>query len=259
MKIGIFDSGLGGLVILRELKKKLPQYDYIYLGDTKNLPYGNKSQMKIYGLAVRAVEYLFQQDCELIIMACNTVSSQALCKLQQEYLPKSKYKHRRILGVIRPTAETVIRSRITVGLIGTNRTVDSSAYSRELENVNPKIKLVAQATPRLVPMIEARKLDKVVLKSYLTQFKNINTLILGCTHYGLIKKEIQKFLPGVKIVAQEDLLPSKLRSYLRRHKVLERKLSKHGKIELQVTKINPVYKKLAKHWFGNTNLNIARY
>ncbi len=258
MKIGIFDSGLGGLVILRQLKKQLPRFDYIYLGDTKNLPYGNKTQKQIYNLSAKAVEYLFSQDCELIIIACNTVSSQALRRLQREYLLKSKYKTRRILGVIRPTVEVLGKAK-TVGLICTNRTIDSFAYSRELENVNPNIKLVAQATPKLVPMIEARKLDQIVLKNYLRQFKNIDTLILGCTHYGLIKKEIQKFLPGVKIVAQEDLLPSKLKSYLHSHKALEHKLSKHGKMELQVTKVSPIYKKLAKEWFGDTNLNIARY
>jgi glutamate racemase len=256
MRIGVFDSGLGGLVILRNLlRNKLRNYDFLYLGDTKNLPYGNKSQKEIYKLAVKSVEYLFKQNCELVIVACNTVSSEALRKLQQEYLPKSKYKDRKILGIIRPTVENVGRVK-RVGLIGTNATVKSSAYSHELADIDSKIKLVAEATPLLVPMIESQNLSKLdeVLKHYLKPLvaKDIQALILGCTHYGLIKNRIQRLLPkNIKVIAQEDLLPSKLSIYLAKHSEIKRKLKKNGKIELQVTKNNPLYTKLSKQWFGN--------
>lgn len=262
MKIGFFDSGLGGLFLLRSMlsSKVMSKYDYVYLGDTKNLPYGNKSLKKIYKLAVKAVEYLFKQDCELIIIACNTVSSEALRKLQQEYLPQSKFIDRKILGIIRPTVEKVNNVQ-RVGLIGTRQTIDSGAYSRELENINPNIKLFARATPVLAPMIEAQRLNQTIepLKHYLQPLlkKNIQALILGCTHYGLIKKQIRKCLPKkVKIIAQEDLLPAKLKFYLERHPEINHKLSRHAKIDLQVTKINPVYSRLSKQWFGKKiNLN----
>jgi glutamate racemase len=264
MKIGIFDSGLGGLIVLKELRTKLRNFDYVYLGDTKNLPYGHKSQKQIFDLTKKAVEYLFQQDCALVVIACNTASSQALRKIQQEWLPQLKYRDRKVLGIIRPTVEnTVIRDSMTVGLIGTKRTVDSFAYSHELAKVKAKTKLFAQTTPKLVPMIERGKLDTQILKNYLQplQAKKIDALILACTHYGIIKDEIKKILgPRVKVVAQEDLLPGKLLSYLKRHPEISSQLSKHGKIDLQITKSNPLYPKLAKQWFGNNaKLKIVKY
>jgi glutamate racemase len=266
MKIGVFDSGLGGLLVLNGLvmSKKLKQYDFIYLGDTKNLPYGNKSSKQIYSLATKAVEYLFEQDCELIIVACNTVSAEALRKLQQEYLPKSKYKNRKILGIIRPTIETVSYNSI-VGLIGTNLTTKSGAYVRELKKINPKIKTYQLATPLLVPMIENESLNDIneVLGHYLRPLiaKGIDTLVLGCTHYGLIKKQIKAALPkGIKIIAQEELLPAKLINYLKGHPEIDKALSKNAKIELQVTKNNPLYTKLAHEWFGKSaKLKVVNY
>ncbi len=251
-KIGIFDSGLGGLIIARAIRRFMPGYDYVYLGDTKNLPYGNKSQAKIYANTKKALEYLFEHGCVLVIVACNTASSQALRKIQQEWLParnaahnaaggpNSKYKDRKVLGVIRPTVESIGKSK-NVGLIGTVRTVDSKAYKQELYKINPKIKLLAKATPELVPMIEKRELDIKVLKNYLASFKNTDTLILGCTHYGLLKKEIKKILgPKVKIIAQEDIIPGKLKKYLKNHR--EIRLSKGSGMEFLVTKKTPSMK-----------------
>jgi glutamate racemase len=268
MKIGIFDSGLGGLIVARAIRKALPEYDYVYLGDTKRLPYGNKTQNKIYQNTIEALEYLFEQDCALLIVACNTVSSQALRKVQQEWLPKSKYSDRKVLGVIRPTVESVGKFK-NIGLIGTLRTIDSTAYLQELKKINPKIKLLAKATPKLVPMIESGKYNDRILKNYLTPFKNIDpvrgregsqrpstsngieVLILGCTHYGMLKEQIQNILGlKIKIIAQEDLLPKKLKNYLLRHKEITKKLSKNNKFELLVTKLNERYEKLSYEWFG---------
>jgi glutamate racemase len=265
MKIGIFDSGLGGLFILRKLKQDLPKYDYVFLGDTKNLPYGNKSQTEIYKLGVKAVEDLFKQDCALVIVACNTVSAQALRKIQRVWLPKSKYKDRKVLGVIRPTAEAASELSGKVGLIGTLRTIKSSSYSRELKNINPRVQLISVATPLLVPMIEAGNLDKVdeILKHYLKplQKQKINALILGCTHYCVLNSKAEKILgPRVKVISQDKLLPRKLKSYLTKHSEIERKLSKNGKLTLLVTKASPLYSRMLKDWFGEEyKLKVVKY
>ena len=254
MKIGVFDSGLGGLIIAREIRKAMPEYDYAYLGDTKRLPYGNKTQEKIYQNTIEALTYLFEQDCILIVVACNTVSSQALRRIQQEWLPKSKYFDRKVLGVIRPTAEIVSKYK-NIGLIGTIRTVDSKAYLQELKKINKNIKLLAKATPKLVPMIESGIHNERILKNYLAPFRNVEILIFGCTHYGMLKKQIQNILGSkIKIIAQEELLSKKLKSYLIKHKEITKKLSKNKKFELLVTKANRRYKKLALEWFGKKNI-----
>jgi glutamate racemase len=250
MKIGIFDSGLGGLIVAKAIRKAMPQYDYIYLGDTKRLPYGNKTQDKIYQNTIEALQYLFEKDCILIIVACNTVSSQALRKVQQEWLPKSKYFDRKVLGVIRPTVEMVGKFK-NIGLIGTERTVDSSAYLQELKKINKNIILLAKATPKLVPMIERGEYNEIILENYLIPFKNVEVLILGCTHYGILKQKIHNILGlKIKIIAQENLLPRKLKSYLVKHKEITKKLSKNKKFEFLVTKLNKPYEKLAHEWFG---------
>ena len=250
MRIGIFDSGLGGLIIARAIRETMPEYDYVYMGDTKRLPYGNKKQSKIYENTIEALEYLFKKDCVLVIIACNTASSEALRKVQQEWLPKSKYKDRKVLGVIRPTVECVGGYK-SIGLIGTLRTIDSTAYLQELKKINQNIKLLAKATPKLVPMIEAGEYEEKILKDYLAPFKNIESLILGCTHYGMLKKEIQKILgKKVKIIAQEDLIPEKLKNYLMRHKEIRKKLSKNKNFEILVTKLDKRYEKLSREWFG---------
>lgn len=260
MRIGIFDSGLGGLFVLKELRKKLPRYDYLYLGDTKNLPYGDKSQTEIFNLTKKAVEYLFQQNCSLVIVACNTSSSQALRKIQQDWLPKTKYKNRRVLGIIRPTVEAV-KNLHTVGIIGTRRTIDSGAYSRELKNMGWTGELLLKATPKLVPMIEANKLDQQILKNHLEPFKKADALILACTHYPIIKKPIQKILgQKVKTISPDEILPSRLRSYLTRHPEISQKLTRNGKITLSITKLNPHYQFLAKKWFGKAmKLKLIKY
>lgn len=243
-KIGIFDSGLGGLSIARAIRKAMPEYYYVYLGDAKGLPYGNKSQAVIYRNTVRAVEYLFKNDCALVIVACNTASSQALRKIQQEWLPNSKYRDRRVLGVIRPTVESVGKFK-NIGLIGTLRTIDSSAYLQELKKVNraerragKNIKLTSLVTPKLVDMVETGKYDGKILKKYLSPFKNSECLILGCTHYGVLKGKIGKILGRkVRIIAQEDIIPGKLKNYLKRHPEISGKLSKNRKMEILATKI----------------------
>jgi len=257
MKIGVFDSGLGGLIVLRELKRQLPKYDYIYLGDTKNMPYGEKTQQRIFEMTKNGVEYLFKQDCQLVIVACNTASSQALRKIQQEYLPVSKFKDRKVLGIIRPTVECVpLTGR--VGLVGTRRTIDSQAYVKEFQKTDHKIELLSKSAPKLAMMIENGEVDEKTLKQYLEPFKkaNVQTLVLACTHYGDLKDAIALVMSSkVNVIAQEDTLPEKLKEYLKKHPEISKTLAKGGKTKLLLTKTSARYKALAKEWFGSTKLN----
>ncbi len=152
MKIGIFDSGIGGLVIARSLISELPQYDYVYLGDTKRVPYGDRSQKEIYEFTRQGLDFLFAQGCGLAILACNTASAQALRKIQREYLPR-KYPDKKVLGVVIPTAEACAKYKV-VGILATSSTVSSKSYVTELKKLNPKINIIQQAAPLLVPLIE---------------------------------------------------------------------------------------------------------
>jgi glutamate racemase len=223
--IGVFDSGLGGLSVLKKFLKKLPNYHYIYLGDTARVPYGDKSPEIIYSYTVQAVEFLFKKDCNLVIIACNTASAQALRKLQQEWLPNN-YPNRRVLGVIKPLAEAIAKntSNERVGIIGTNATINSGAYTREINELNPKLKVYEQAAPLLVPLIEEGRINspetKIILKSYLAPLKakKINSLVLACTHYPYLQKEIQKIIgKGVIVPDTGNIIAISLKDYLKRH------------------------------------------
>lgn len=233
-KIGVFDSGFGGLTVLKEIRRLLPQYDYVYLGDTARAPYGIKSQDEIYQFTEEAVDYLFRQDCELIILACNTASSEALRKIQQEYLPK-KNLDKRVLGVIIPACEKVVEDGYSnIGIMATPSTVSAGAYIREIKKLNEKAKITQKACPLLVPLIEAGEIDKEILDkilvSYLNDLKDVEVIILGCTHYEIIKKEIEEKAGKIKIVSQSKIVAEKLSDYLKRHPEIESKLSKGGSI-----------------------------
>jgi glutamate racemase len=191
--IGIFDSGIGGLTVAKEVFKQLPEYQVLYLGDTARTPYGNRSQDLIYKFTEQAVDYLFKQGCYLVVIACNTASAKALRKLQQEWLPV-KYPERRILGVIRPIAEESAELSRTkrIGVVGTKGTVSSKAYEFELKKIDPTIEVFQQACPLLVPLVEEGWKNKMVtgkiIRGYLRplKFRQIDTLILGCTHYPML-------------------------------------------------------------------------
>jgi len=223
--IGVFDSGLGGLTVLKYFLKELPNYNYIYLGDNARLPYGEKSQAMIYEYTREAMDFLFAKGCNLIIIACNTASAQALRQLQQEYLPV-RYPDRRILGVIRPLAEDAAKNKNwkTVGVIGTKATIDSKAYKIELEKLNPRLQVEQQKTPLLVPLIEegwAKKPEtKMILKKYLRPLKarQIEALILGCTHYPFLYQKIKKIMGRRIAVAQPgEIIAASLARYLEKH------------------------------------------
>lgn len=259
MKIGIFDSGLGGLFILRSIIKKLPQYDYIYLGDTKRIPYGNRSQETIYDFTEQAVEYLCKKNCQPIIIACNTASSYALRKIQQKFLPQN-YPDRKVLGVIIPTIEEAVKNRTVskVGILATQATVNSLAYVKELKKLNESLHICQNAAPLLVPLIEndGIKWSNPILREYLKplQEKNVEVIILGCTHYPILKTQIKKIIGNnIRLISQDEVIPDKLADYLTRHSEIEIKLEKNSQVKIYVTEITPYFEKLAKKWLGENN------
>ncbi len=223
--IGVFDSGFGGLTIFKEIEKKLPNYHYIYLGDNARAPYGNNSQSVIYEYTRQAIDFLFAQGCNLVILACNTASAEALRKLQQEYVPQ-KYPGKNILGVIRPLAEVAaaLSKNKMIGVMGTRSTVESKSYIRELKAQNKKIIVFQQACPLLVPLIEENweqaKETKTILKKYILPLKNYqpDTIILACTHYGWLQADIVRYFGRkIKVLDSGQIVADKLVEYLKRH------------------------------------------
>ena len=223
MKIGLFDSGLGGLTILRAVAQTLPTYDYLYFGDTAHLPYGDKSEEEVYRLTKQGVQTLFSHDCVLVIIACNTASAETLRRLQDTYLPHS-YPKRRILGVIVPTIETLLESRTSHALLlATERTVQSGKYERELAKRSTLLKLSKVATSPLVGFIEAGQYDEAVayasetIVAALQQQPDIDICVLGCTHYTVLKTTLRQTFPQLQFVSQDEIIPTKLAWYLKRH------------------------------------------
>ncbi len=257
MKIGIFDSGLGGLHIATSVRERLPNYDYIYLGDTMHVPYGKRSKEVLYDLTLSCVVSLFEQNCALIIVACNTASAAALRSIQQDYLPHSPYKDRRVLGVVVPMIEEAIDSGAqNIGLIATNYIVNSNIYEQELIKINPNITIHSQATPLLVPLLEdgGEPWLEDVLSTYLAPLlaKNIDSLILGCTHYGLLTPILSEILPkNVKVLAQNNIIPSKLAKYIDNHPEIDHKMTRNGKIIYKFTDLSQKYIQNVKNIVGN--------
>lgn len=270
--IGIFDSGIGGLTVTREVLKQLPEYQLLYLGDTARMPYGNRSQELIHQFTEQAVDYLFKQGCELVILACNTASAEALRKIQQEWLPafvptavgtsagKPKhYSSKRVLGVIRPVVEEAVKiSRFgRIGVVGTTATISSNAYVRELQALKPEVKVFQQDCPLLVPLVEEgwqkRPETMKILRYYLRPLKKqrIDTLILGCTHYPILLKQFQNGAgKSIKVFDPAQVVAEKLKDYLARHPEIEQKLVKGKAHRFLVTDITEVFAKNAEAWLG---------
>ena len=255
MKIGIFDSGLGGLFITKSIVKMLPQYEYLYVGDTERTPYGNRSEKIVYQFLAEAVDFLFRNDCALVIVACNTASAQALRRVQQEYIP-AHYPTRRVLGVIIPAVEEAIaHGAKKVGVLATASTVRARAFTRELKKRNTRIMVYERPAPLLVPIIEHDELEYAdeMLKKYLAPLiaKKIDTLILGCTHYPILKQRIKKMVgPRIRVISQDEIVGTKLKEYLLRHKELARLLSRRRVVHICVTDITPTFRVCARRWFG---------
>lgn len=236
--IGIFDSGYGGLTVFREIVKKLPEYDYIYLGDNARAPYGPRSFEVVYQYTLEAVKYLFDQGCRLIILACNTASAKALRTIQQEFIPDYD-PSRRVLGVIRPSAEYVgnITKSGVVGVLGTEGTVRSESYIMEIGKIYPSIIVEQKACPMWVSLVENGELKGVAaeylvrrdLCSLISQNHKIDTIIMGCTHYPLLQNIIERQLPkSIRLLEQGAIVADSLLDYLRRHPEIEVLCSKNG-------------------------------
>lgn len=235
--IGIFDSGYGGLTVFRSITDRLPGYDYFYLGDNARAPYGNRSFNTIHQYTWECVQMLFEMGCPLVILACNTASAKALRTIQQRDLVNVD-PAKRVLGVIRPTAEVIgnYTSAKEIGVLGTKGTVQSGSYLIEINNFFPGIKVYQQACPLWVPLIENGEHDqpgadyfvKKYLDQVLAQSDKIDTLLLACTHYPLLQKKISAYLPdNIKVVPQGDIVAASLEDYLHRHPEMEQKLSRN--------------------------------
>lgn len=246
--IGVFDSGYGGLTILRRMRKILPQYDYLYLGDNARAPYGPRSFDVVYQFTREAVEKLFSMGCHLVILACNTASAKALRTLQMNDIPQWD-PDRRVLGVIRPTAECIggITKSRHVGILATEGTIRSKSYDMEIHKLFPDIVVTGVACPLWAAIVEANEADsegaeyfvKKRIKQMFSADDKIDSVILGCTHYPLLMNSIKKFMPeGVQIIPQGDYVANSLKTYLNRHQLLEKKITKGGTVRY-LTSENP--------------------
>ncbi len=224
--IGVFDSGYGGLTVLKEIVKQLPQYDYIYLGDNARAPYGTRSFETVYEYTLECVQHLFSMGCELVILACNTASAKALRNIQQKDLPYIA-PQKRVLGVIRPTTEIVGKYSKSghVGVLGTTGTIASNSYPIEIEKFYPSIKVVQEACPMWVPLVENNEFEsegadfyiEKNLHNLLSKDSQIDTIILGCTHYPLLINKIKKHLPDtITLLSQGEIVATSLTDYLTR-------------------------------------------
>ncbi|MEP6466700.1 MAG: glutamate racemase [Parafilimonas sp.] len=258
--IGVFDSGYGGLTVLKEIRKKLPQYDYIYLGDNARAPYGNRSFETVYHYTWQCMQWFFKQNCPLVILACNTASAKALRTIQQNDLLKS-FPGKKILGVIRPTTEIVGNYSKTkhVGVLATSGTVASNSYAIEINKFFPDAKVVQQACPMLVPLIENNEFENEAADYFIQKYLHellqkdaaIDTVLLACTHYPLIKKRIEKFLPAnVQVIAQGEIVAASLEDYLQRHTEIETQLSKHQSIQFFTTDSTADFNNHATIFYG---------
>ena len=236
--IGLFDSGYGGLTIFEKIREAMPEYDYLYLGDNARAPYGSRSFEVVYRFTLQAVEKLFEEGCHLVILACNTASAKALRTIQQNDLPHMD-PNRRVLGVIRPTVELVdsISKSKHVGVVGTTGTISSQSYSLEIGKMFPHIKVSGEACPMWVPLVENNEFnapgaDYFVQKHLdllFTKDPQIDTIILGCTHYPLLMDKIKKYVPsGITLLAQGEYVAASLKDYLMRHPEMDQKITKNG-------------------------------
>ena len=236
--IGVFDSGYGGLTILHGIRQLLPMYDYVYLGDNARAPYGTRSFDVVYQFTRQAVMKLFEMGCHLVILGCNTASAKALRSIQRNDLPELDTS-RRVLGVIRPTAEVIgtLTKNNHVGLLATEGTVKSHSYDLEIRKLWPKIKVTGVACPFWVPLVEYNEADspgadyfvKKRIDELMRRDPAIDSIILGCTHYPLLMPKIVKYVrPGVRIIPQGEYVAGSLQAYLERHMDIEAKLTRGG-------------------------------
>lgn len=253
--IGVFDSGFGGLTILDGIRQRMPQYDYIYLGDNARTPYGTRSFDVVYEFTLQAVRKLFSMGCPLVILGCNTASAKALRSIQQEYLPFNA-QDRRVLGVIRPTAEIVGELSTTrhIGVLATEGTIKSQSYNLEIAKLYPDTVVSGQACPMWVPLVENNEFDKPgadyfvrdSIEKLLAQDQLIDTIILGCTHYPLLMDKIRRYCPPhIKLVPQGKYIADSLYNYFERHTDMQQRISTGGTCQYFTTESRTKFRESA--------------
>lgn len=261
--IGVFDSGYGGLTILKQIRRMMPEYDYLYLGDNARAPYGPRSYEVVYEFTLQAVRHLFDAGCPLVILACNTASAKALRSIQQRDLPFMDDPTRRVLGVIRPTVESVgdVTKTRHVGLFATPGTVRSLTYEIEIHKLFPDIKVTGVACPMWVPLVENEEFaspgaDYFVRKyvdELLSLDPEIDTIILGCTHYPLLLDKIRARCPeGVTLMSQGDYVANSLQDYLQRHPEMQSRLSRGASLSMETTEQPDQFSSLASLFLGES-------
>lgn len=266
--IGVFDSGYGGLTILSAIRKLLPEYDYVYLGDNARSPYGTRSFDVINDFTLQAVRYLFSEGCPLVILACNTASAKALREIQQKYLPTSEDPSRRVLGVIRPTAEVVgnVTDTKHIGIMATPGTISAQSYEVELAKLFPDVSVHGQACPMWVPLVEYGESNgegadffvQKYLNELLEQDKQIDSIVLACTHYPLLRPKIEQYLPeGITLLSQGELVATSLKDYLHRHPEMNDRLTQGGSIRYLTTECPDKFGDLASI-FVDEEVNATR-
>ncbi len=274
--IGIFDSGYGGLTILDGIRQRMPEYDYIYLGDNARAPYGTRSFDVVYEFTLQAVKKLFKMGCPLVILGCNTASAKALRSIQQKYLPTAA-PDRRVLGVIRPTAEIVGELSHTkhIGVLATEGTIKSQSYNLEIEKLYPDCTVVGQACPMWVPLVENNEFDKPgadyfvkdSLLKLIDQDSLIDTIILGCTHFPLLLPKIEQQLAQlstinsksstIKLIPQGQYIAASLEDYLNRHPEMDVRLTRGGTCQYLTTESATKFRESAT-LFLNEEVDVQR-
>jgi len=258
--IGVFDSGYGGLTVLNEIKKLLPEYDFIYLGDNARAPYGNRSYDVVYDFTLEAVNFLFSKGAPLVIIACNTASAKALRSIQQNDLPTISPENR-VLGVIRPSTEEIgaLTQTKHVGILGTTGTIQSKSYEIELKKFAPDITVTQHACPMWVPLIENNRHNSIAGKLFIEEDvraliekdAQIDTIVLACTHYPVIKSQIEEILGNtIKVVSQGPIVAYKLTDYLNRHPEIENRLSKNRTTRYFTTENNQIFDQKASQFLN---------
>ena len=260
MKIGIFDSGFGGLTILKEIKSRMPEYSYVYLGDNARAPYGTRSFDTIYKYTLQAVEKLFSLDCHLVIVACNTASAKALRTIQENDLPQID-DDKRVLGIIRPCTEIAgqLTNTNSLGIFATGGTVSSQSYEIEIEKFFPSIRVVSHACPLWVPLVEngeahsdgADFFVKQEVDALLRKNSKIDTILLACTHYPLLFEKIRKHTPAhIRIVNQGGIVAESLYNYLQKHPEIEQQCEKNTEIQFFTTENSVHFNTIASLFWG---------
>lgn len=259
--IGVFDSGYGGLTILKEIRRRLPQYDYLYLGDNARAPYGPRSFDVVYRFTLQAVKYLFAQGCQLVILACNTASAKALRTIQQCDLPTID-PSRRVLGVIRPTVETLgeISRNGNIGVLGTRGTVASQSYDLEIAKLYPDFTTTSVACPMLVPIVENHEIDTPGADYFVSEYVEqlfdkkpaIDTVLLACTHFPMLYDSIRRHVPqSARVVCQGEIVAESLADYLTRHPEMAQRCTTSGTCRYLTTENPQSFASLARIFMGD--------